>query len=311
MVLFDKEIVSDPLDDLDKVHAPNKAREGPVHTLLSRLMHEDQGGSYHNTDPTRGHLSSSNGCQRRSYLNYVHKLDDDLEVPRNDNKTNWTFSHGNVIHELIQDMLVDHLGAEHVTKEETVTFDINDEYYIYGHADLVIRGLDSVEQLNDALPAGINFDGGEMKGFPDPFIIDIKTKSEFKYYDYNNNGHARTVPKESNIMQLNGYMGILGEKIGCLLYFSKRNDHIEEYWVEYDDELFEKAKDNITTVLNSVNTGTPAPRNPDGEYRCQKFCKWYKQGKCPGMEGVDPHENWDGDEDAFVYDHPDWDEESD
>lgn len=306
MVVFDKDIVEDPLDDLETIHAPNESREGPVHKLLSRLMQEEKGGSYHNTDPTRGHLSSSDGCQRRSYLNYVHKLDDELEVPPNDNKTNWTFSHGDAIHEVIQDLLLQYIGREHITIEETVSFDLGEDYYIYGHADIVIRGLDSVESLNNALPANINFDGPDMKGFPDPFIIDIKTKSEFKYYNYGKGGHARTVPKESNMMQLNGYMGILDANIGCLVYYSKRNDHIEEYWMEYDDELFEEAKDNIKTVLNAVNTGTPAPRNPDGEYMCEKFCKWYKQGKCPGMEGVDPHENWDGDEDAFVYDHPEW-----
>jgi hypothetical protein len=306
MVRFDKDIVEDPLDDLDSVHAPNESREGPVHTLLSRLMSEEQGGSYHNTDPKRGHLSASDSCQRKNYLNYVHKLDDNLDVPPNDNETNWTFSHGDAIHELIQDMLVEYLGKGHVTKEETVSYDINEDYYIYGHADLVLRGLDSVVELNNALPVDVAFDPDETKGFPDPFVIDIKTKSEFKYYNYGKNGHARTVPKESNLMQLNGYMGILGAQYGCLLYYSKRNDYIEEYWVEFDEELFEKAKENIELVLNSVNTGTPAPRNPDGEYMCEKFCKWYKQGKCPGMEGVDPHENWDGDDEAFVYDHPEW-----
>ena len=311
MVQFDKDIVEDPLDDLENVHAPNETREGPVHSLLEQLMSHEQGGSYHNTDPTRGHLSSSDGCGRRNYLNYIHKLDDDLDVPDNDNETNWTFAHGDVIHELIQDMLIDHLGHEHVNIEETISYDINDEYYVYGHADIVIRDLDSVDQLNNALPAGINFDPDEMKGFPDPFVIDIKTKSEFKYYNYGKNGHARTVPKEGNLMQLNGYMGILGAQIGCLLYFSKRNDHIEEYWVEFDEDLFEQALDNITMTLDAVNTGTPAPRNPDGEYMCEKFCKWYKQGKCPGMDGVDPHEKWDGDEDAFVYDHPDWEKQED
>jgi hypothetical protein len=275
MVVFDKDIVEDPLDDLDKVHAPNESREGPVHSVLSELMAHEQGGSYHNTDPKRGHLSSSDGCGRRNYLNYVHKLDDDLDVPPNDNETNWTFSHGDVIHELIQDMLVENLGKKHVGVEETVSYDINDDYYIYGHADLVIRGLDSVEELNSALPSGIEFEPTEIKGFPDPFVIDIKTKSEFKYYNYGKKGHARTVPKDSNLMQLNGYMGILGAEYGCLLYYSKRNDYIEEY-------------------------------TPDGDYMCKKFCKWYKQGKCPGMEGVNPHENWEGDDEAFVYDHPEW-----
>lgn len=307
MVQFDKDIVEDPLDDLENVHAPNEQREGPLVDLLNHLMRDKKGSSYHNTDPTRGHLSSADGCGRRDYLNYVHKLDDELDVPPNGDNANWTFSHGDEVHELIQDMLIENLGPEHVSVEETVSYDMNEEYYIYGHADIVIRGLDSAEQLNNALPDGIELDAGNINGFPDPFVIDIKTKSEFKYYNYGKKGHARTVPKEGNLMQLNGYMGIIGASYGCLLYFSKRNDHLEEYWVQYDTDLFQEAVNNLTKVLESVNTGTPAPKTPDGEYMCEKFCKWYKQGKCPGIESVEPHENWDGDEDAYAYHEPEWD----
>jgi len=306
MVVFDKDIVEDPLDDLELVHAPNEAREGPVHELLRSMMADKQGGSYHNTDPQRGHLSSSDGCSRRSYLNYVHKLDDTLDVPPNDNGTNWTFSHGDAIHELIQDMLTEYIGQEYVTIEETVSYDINDDYYIYGHADVVVRDLENPERLAEILPGSVDMNSDKMKGFPSPFVIDIKTKSEFKYYNYGKGGHARTVPKDSNLMQLNGYMGILGAKYGCLLYYSKRNDHIEEYWVEFDQELFDQALENLTGVLEAVNTGTPPERNPDGEYMCEKFCKWHDIGACPGMEGVDPSDNWTGDDDAFVYDHPEW-----
>jgi hypothetical protein len=145
-----------------------------------------------------------------------------------------------------------------------------------------------------------------FKGFPDPFVIDIKTKSEFTYYNRGKRGHCRTVPSEKNIMQLNGYMGALGADLGCLLYYSKRNDHLEEYWVEFDQELFEEAQNNITLVLDSVNTGTPAPKDPDGEYMCEKFCKWYKQGKCPGVDGVAAPPNYDESNNDMEYDNPEW-----
>ena len=307
MVEFDKDIVEDPLDDLQNVHKPNEEREGPLVELLNHLMRNEKGSSYHNTDSNRGHLSSADGCGRRDYLKYVHKLDDNLDVPSVGDNANWTFSHGDEIHELIQDMLVEKLGKEHVSIEETVSYDMDEEYYIYGHADIVIRGLNSAEELNDALPNGVKLDTGNVSGFPDPFVIDIKTKSEFKYYNYSKNGHARTIPKEGNLMQLNGYMGILDASYGCLLYFSKRNDHLEEYWVQFDSDLFQEAQNNLTTVLESVNTGTPAPKTPDGEYMCKKFCRWYDQGKCPGIKSVEPHENWDGDEDAYAYHEPEWD----
>lgn len=306
MVIFDKDIVEDPLDDMSGIHKPNREREGPVVKTLNGLMRKEKGGSYHNQDPKTGHLSTSDGCKRKSYLNYVHKLDDDLDVPANDDNTNWTFSHGDAVHEMIQDMLLNEIGREYVTIEETVEYDLNPEYQIYGHADIVVRGLDSAEPVEDVLGGYKDILPETFSGFPSPFVIDIKTKSEFKYYNYGKSGHARTVPSEKNVMQLNGYMGILGAKYGCLLYYSKRNDHLEEYWVEYDDELFQEAHRNIGTVLDSVNSGEPAPRDPDGEYMCEKFCKWYKNGDCPGMEGVDPHENWEGDDDAHVYDHPEW-----
>lgn len=309
MVEFtDKDIVEDPLDELDSVHTPNAEREGPLVKMLHSLMQKRSGGSYHNTDPNRGHLSSSDGCKRRSYLNYVHKLDDDLEVPPNDNNSEWTFSHGDAVHELIQDMLLEELGHEHVTNEETVSFDFHDDYYIYGHADVVIRGLDSPEPVTQVLPSSANQLPEGFSGFPDPFVIDIKTKGEFTYYNRGKGGHARSVPKESNIMQLNGYMGILGAKIGCLLYYSKRNDHLEEYWVEFDPELFEEAQQNIQVVLDAVNTGEPAPRDADGAYMCEEYCKWYDQGKCPGIDEAETPEHYDGDDSVICYDDPDWEE---
>lgn len=306
MVRFDKDIVDDPVKDISGVQKPNEEREGPVVGFLNSVMQSESGGSYHNTDPKRGHPSSADGCKRRNYLKYVHKLDDSLDVPENDANTNWTFKHGDLVHELIQDMFESTLGQNHIENEKSMSLDIGNEYYIYGHADIVITGLNDSTIVESLLPGASEHLPDGFQGFPDPFIVDIKTTSEFTYYDYQNNGHVRKVPKESNIKQLNTYMGIEGAKFGCLLYYSKRNDHLEEYWVTFDEELFEEAKQDIHTVLDSVNTGTPAPKTPDGTYMCEKFCKWYKQGKCPGVEEVDDPENWNGDETEFEYSSPEW-----
>lgn len=307
MVLFDKYIVEDPVDGMGSVHKPNEEREGPAVGLLNSLHQSKQGSSYHNQDPNRGHPSGSDGCKRKSYLKYIHKLDDDKEVPPNEPNTNWTFTHGDLIHEYIQEMLIESLGQAHVENEKTVTSDINDDYYVYGHADIALTGLSDADYVRSLLPDGFDFLPETFSGFPDPFIIDIKTKSEFTYYDYANSGHARTTPAEKNVKQLNLYMGILGAKYGCLLYYSKRNDHLEEYWVEFSQELFDEAIQDITTVLDAVNTGTPPERDPDGSYMCEKFCEWYEQGKCPGMDGVEPHENWNGQATEVEYENPEWD----
>jgi len=305
MTKFDKDIVGDPVEELDMVSIPNDEREGPLVGLLNSLMAQEKGGSYHNQDPERAHPSSAGSCERKTYLKYVHKLDDDLEVPDNDENTNWTFSHGDVIHELIQDLIVKKLGEKHVSVEESVSYDITDEYYVYGHADLVIRGLEDPSELRDVFSSDVNLVPEDFKGFPSPFIVDIKTKSEFTYYNRGKGGHVRSIPKEDNLEQLNTYMGIVGADIGCLLYYSKRNDHLEEYWVEFDEEMFQNTIEFHETLLDSVNTGTPPAKNPDGSYMCEKFCKWYKNGSCPGVDDVEPHENWDADND-HEYDEPPW-----
>jgi len=90
------------------------------------------------------------------------------------------------------------------------------------------------------------------------------------------------------------------------MYYSKRNDHLEEYWVEFDQELFDEAIEDLTTVLTAVNTGELPERDPDGDYMCEKFCDYYKQGKCPGVDGVTPHENWTEEKSNMVYEDPEW-----
>lgn len=302
----DKEIVKDPLDNLDGVHTPNIEREGPIVKTLHTLRQALSDSSYHNTDPTRGHLSTSDGCSRRSYLNYIHKLDPDLDVPPNDPSTNWTFTHGDLVHEEIQDMFLQTFGKKHVSVEETVKYVLDDNFDIYGHADIVLRGLDDPDTVYDHLPQGWDLIPESFNGFPDPFVIDIKTTAEFTYYSYPDSGHARSVPKENNLMQLNGYMGILDAQFGALLYYSKRNDHIEEYWIDFNPELFEQAKENIMLVLESVNKGEPAPRDADGAYMCEKFCKWYKQGLCPGIDEVNAPDNYDPEKADKSYEDPEW-----
>lgn len=307
MAKFDnKDVIGEPGDDMEDIIVPNKYAEGPIVDMLNAFMQKREGGSYHQQDPKRGHLSTADGCSRRNYLNYVHKLDDNLEVPPNDNNTNWTFSHGDAVHELIQDMLVDELGSKHVSKEETVDFDINDEYHIYGHADLVLRGLDDPQVVRNALPGNLNLLPNNFKGVPDSFIIDIKTTAELTYYNRGKGGHVWSVPKESNKMQLNGYMSILNAELGCLLYYSKRNDKFAEFWVRQSDELFEEAKDNITNVLDAVNTGKMPERDAKGSYMCEKFCKWHDQGKCPGIDTVAPADSYDEDKANFSYNEVPW-----
>ena len=86
-------------------------------------------------------------------------------------------------------MYLDIYGSKKVSIEETIEIDITDEYSIYGHADIVIRGVDA---------------------YPDPFCIDIMTKSDFTYYNRGKGGYALTIPSRKNVMQLNGYLNAVG-----------------------------------------------------------------------------------------------------
>lgn len=285
MVIFDKDIVEDPVESLDNVHIPNERREGPIVHSLNDWLLDDKGGSYHQQDPKAGHWSSATGCKRKNYLNYVHKLDEDLDVPPNTPESEWTFTHGDVIHELIQDMFLERLGKEHVTIEEWVNESINEEFEIKGHADIVIR---------------------DHEDFPNPFVIDIKTKAEFTYYNYGKGGHVRSTPAEKNIMQLNGYMNHIGARFGALLYYSKRNDHLEEYWIERDEELFDEGISEIVELLEHVQSGEPAPRDANEYLCCNDYCKYYREGLCPGVDGVEPPDNLKVDDTDFTYPEEHW-----
>lgn len=285
MVKFDKDIIEDPHEDLDNVKVPSATREGPIIDLLNTRLLDQNDTSYHQTDPKSGHLSSVDGCNRKTYLNYVHKLDDKLQPPKESIGSYWTFLHGDLIHEEIQEMFVECLGPEHVTVEETLRPKISDSYSIWGHADLVIRDLDA---------------------FPDPFVIDIKTKSEFKYYNYSKSGHVRSIPQEKHIKQLTGYMHHIGADIGALLYYSKRNDHLEEYWVEYDPELYEEIEDQLIEVLDDVNTGRMSDKTAKS-YLCDPdFCKYYREGLCDGVDDASTPDNYDAEKSDFNYEDPQW-----
>lgn len=299
MPQFDKEIVRDPLEDLQSVAIPNDAREGPIVDLVNKgvenghrdveliqaaARHSKRGG-YHYADSKRGHWSQSSGCSTRGYLNYVHKLDPDLErlEPTPDSKR--TFTHGDLIHAWIQGIFLYELGEEYVTIEEQIDDELEGEYGTAGHADIVIRGHED---------------------FPDPFVIDIKSTTEFTYYSFSDSGHARSVPKESNIRQLMGYMHHIGAKFGAILYYSKRNDHIEEYWTEFDDDIFRVGKRNIINVLDHVNAGE-VPEPDADSYMCDpEYCNYRREGICPGVEDA-PDFDGEGDRlEEFEYDSPEW-----
>lgn len=261
-------LVEDPINDkLDFVKTPSKERTGPIIDDLNEKIVSSQGSSYHNQDPTVGHMSASGGCSRKNYLNYIHKLRDGLDPIPHDAGTMWTFSHGDLIHEQIQDMYLDMYGSDHVTCEESIEIQITDEYSIYGHADIVIKGVDK---------------------YPDPFVVDIKTKSDFTYYNRGKGGHALTVPSEKNVMQLNGYIKAIGGTHAALLYYSKKKDTMQEYWFSYQPDLWETAKERIIHVLDAVNKDTHPEKNADSYLCCDDYCKYYRNGLCSGVDNDNP-----------------------
>lgn len=299
MVVFDKEIVDDPLDEIDFVKAPNEEREGPLVEVINEAMSEhpnvdeyvalasehDKPGSYHYADTKRGHWSQSSGCTTQAYLNYVHKQDSSLEKPDTDVDSKMTFTHGDLVHWWLQGLFLDSLGEEFVTIEEQIDEELEGEYGTAGHVDIVIRNHPS---------------------FPDPFVIDIKTKSEFTYYNYGKGGKVRTIPSKKNLKQMMGYMHHIGADHGALLYYSKRNDLVEEYWSDFDEQTFEEGKSKILNVLNHVNTGEVP--EPDAEsYLCNPdYCVYKREGICPGVKESDHHDPSDDRLDEFERENPEW-----
>lgn len=269
------ELVEDPIkDELDFVKTPSEDRKGPVADDLDDQILSDNGESYHQQDPTVGHMSASAGCSRKNYLNYIHKLRDNLEPIDNTAQSLWVFEHGDLIHEKMQDMFVRRYGKEHVTVEETIEIEITENYSIYGHADLVIRDLDR---------------------YPDPFVIDIKTKKDFTYYNRGKGGHALTIPARKNVMQLNGYLKAIGANYGGLLYYSKKEDEMQEYWFSFQKDLWEEAKNNIINVLDSVNNSEAPDKDASSYMCCDDYCKYYREGLCSGVDSDNSKVN-EGDE---------------
>lgn len=299
MVNFNKDIVEDPLDELEFVKTPNQEREGPLsevvsdglnsktreHEFVEVASNHDKPGSYHYDDTKRGHWSQSSGCTTRGYLNYVHKQDDELEKPETDESTKRVFTHGDLIHLWIQGIFIEELGEEFVTVEEQIDEQLEGEYGTAGHVDIVIRN---------------------HPNFPDPFVVDIKTKSEFTYYNYGEGGHARTIPSEKHLRQIMGYMHHVGAEFGSLLYYSKRNDHVEEYWTSFNDEMFEEGKENIINVLEHVNQGEVP--EPDAEpYQCNpEYCVYKREGICSGVPESDHYDPDDDELDEYEYEEPEW-----
>lgn len=258
------DLVEDPIkDELSFVEAPEPNRKGPIVNDLNTEIENRDDTSYHQQDPTVGHMSASAGCSRKNYLNYIHKIDDDLEPKDNNTQSLWVFSHGDLIHEHIQDMFVDRLGEDHVSVEESIEIELTDEYSIYGHADLVIRGVDK---------------------YPDPFVIDIKTKKDFTYYNRGKGGHALTIPARKNVVQLNGYLKAVGAEHGGLLYYSKKEDVMQEYWFSFQHDIWEEARDNILNVLRSVNQREAPKKDAKPFLCCDDYCKYYREGLCSGVE---------------------------
>ena len=262
------ELVEDPVrDELGYVQTPDGDRRGPISEALDDVLKEENQSSYHQQDPKVGHMSASSGCSRKNYLNYIHKMRDELEPVPNKPSTLWVFTHGDMIHEKMQDMFKSKYGRDHVTAEESIEVSITDEYSIYGHADLVFRGLDE---------------------FPDPFVVDIKTKKDFTYYNRGKGGHALTVPARSNIMQLNGYLKALGAEHGGLLYYSKKEDEMQEYWFSFQQHLWEEAKNNIIDVLDAVNGDHAAEKDASDYLCCDEYCKYHREGLCSGVKSDNP-----------------------
>lgn len=258
------QLVEDPINDkLEFVKAPGDDRKGPIVDDLNKQIQDDDGESYHQQDPSVGHMSASGGCSRKNYLNYIHKLRDGLEPIPEQPETLWVFKHGDLLHEQIQDMFTRKYGTNHVSVEESIEIELTNEYSIYGHADLIIRGLDK---------------------YPDPFVIDIKTKKDFTYYNRGKGGHALTVPSRKNVMQLNGYLKASDANHGALLYYSKKEDKMQEYWFSFQQHLWNEARDNILHVLRSVNEGEHPKKDASSYLCCDDYCKYYREGLCAGVE---------------------------
>ena len=63
---------------------------------------------------------------------------------------------------------------------------------------------------------------------------------------------------------------------------------MQEYWFSFNQSLWEEARQNIINVLDSVNKDTHPEKDADSYLCCDDYCKYYREGKCAGVDNDNP-----------------------
>jgi len=106
--------------------------------------------------------------------------------------------------------------------------------------------------------------GFKLAGTPDAVgedhIVEIKTCNKLS-----------DEPLPHHVMQANGYLGLLGFKVGCIVYICKRDGNVRIFQVEYNEQLYNKLVERASTLYRHIKEDTPPPAEPS--FLCH-YCEW-------------------------------------
>jgi len=145
---------------------------------------------------------------------------------------------------MFEDWLISKIGAGH--KVETQVRVESKEHHISGKVDLI---------LNDV-------------------VFEVKSKHSKAFWWMTKQGDAQIQHK----MQLWVYLWLLKKEKGRIVYISKDDLAIQEYWVMRDDKELEEMVMNELNILNEAWEQKLPPRPVDDpKHWHNKYCRFHKQ----------------------------------
>lgn len=108
------------------------------------------------------------------------------------------------------------------------------------------------------------YDCFKLAGTPDAVggdhIVEIKTCNKLP-----------DEPLPHHVMQLNGYLGLLGFRKGYIVYICKRDGNVRIFQVGFNQRLFDRLVERARQLHEHLKSDTPPP--PEPSFLCQ-YCEW-------------------------------------
>lgn len=195
-------------------------------------------------------------CPRKLFYEFSDEEPEELDIDTLKN-----FAVGDVLHEWIQEILVNEKKAE-IIEDETIHYNDN------GHP-LKIKDEKNQIIIKDPVEIHGRMDV-QIKEKGEPYIVEIKTIKAGQFF------YLKGGPKPGHKLQIQLYMHDKGVKKGILFYINKDTGAFKEFLIEYDKEYVEKALKKFEEVKQMIDSGKiPERPYPIGDWH-HNYCPYKK-----------------------------------